>query len=176
MCFLLKLLQGQRADSSVTQTHLNKHKKSLFPNICNKLIIKTNSKLEVCMNSECLFYVIMYYYILYFGQSPGKNTGVGFQLLFQGIFPTLGSNPGLLNCMWILYHLSHKGNPYVIFWEVSFLEDDLTKIHLHIYSHWLILGVTFLFEVHQLPIDVFKQDWYISILKKVLLCILAISS
>ena len=27
-----------------------------------------------------------------------------------------------------------------------------------------------------IPVDVFKQDWYISILKKVLLCILAISS
>ena len=29
------------------------------------------------------------------GNSPGKNIGVGFQLLFQGIFPTQGSNLGL---------------------------------------------------------------------------------
>ena len=42
--------------------------------------------------------------------SPGQNTGVGLSLL-QGIFPTQGSNPGLLHCMWILYYLSHKGNP-----------------------------------------------------------------
>ena len=28
--------------------------------------------------------------------SPGKNTGVGFRFLLQGIFPTQGSNPGLL--------------------------------------------------------------------------------
>ena len=31
--------------------------------------------------------------------------------LLQGIFPTQGSNPGLLNCRWILYQLSHKGSP-----------------------------------------------------------------
>ena len=28
--------------------------------------------------------------------SPGKNTGVGCRALLQGIFPTQGSNPGLL--------------------------------------------------------------------------------
>jgi len=39
--------------------------------------------------------------------SPGKNTGVGSHSLFQGIFPTQGSNPGLLHCRQILYHLSH---------------------------------------------------------------------
>ena len=30
------------------------------------------------------------------GDSPGKNTGVGCHALLQGIFPTQGSNPGLL--------------------------------------------------------------------------------
>ena len=30
--------------------------------------------------------------------SPGKNTGVGCHALLQGIFPTQGSNPGLLLC------------------------------------------------------------------------------
>ena len=30
--------------------------------------------------------------------------------LLQGIFPTQGSNPGLLHCRWILYQLSHKGS------------------------------------------------------------------
>ena len=29
----------------------------------------------------------------------------------QSIFPTQGSNPGLLHCKWILYQLSHKGSP-----------------------------------------------------------------
>ena len=36
-----------------------------------------------------------------------KNTGVGSLSLLQGIFPTQGSNPDLLHCGQILYHLSH---------------------------------------------------------------------
>ena len=39
--------------------------------------------------------------------SPGQNTGVDSPSLLQGNFPTQGSNPGLPNCRWILYHLSH---------------------------------------------------------------------
>ena len=41
--------------------------------------------------------------------SPGQNTGVGSLSLPQGIFPTQGSNPGLLHCRQTLYQLSHKG-------------------------------------------------------------------
>ena len=41
--------------------------------------------------------------------SSGKNPGVGCHFLLQGIFPIQGSNLGLLNCRWILYHLSHWG-------------------------------------------------------------------
>ena len=44
--------------------------------------------------------------------SLGQNTGVGSFSLLQGIFPTQGSNPGLLHCGQILYQLSHKGSPY----------------------------------------------------------------
>ena len=40
--------------------------------------------------------------------SPGKNTGVGCHVLFQGIFPTQVSNLGLLHCRWILYCLSQQ--------------------------------------------------------------------
>ena len=43
--------------------------------------------------------------------SQGKNTGVGSQSLLQGIFLTQGSNPGLLHCRQILYHLSNQGSP-----------------------------------------------------------------
>ena len=43
--------------------------------------------------------------------SPGQNTGVGSLSLLQGIFPTQGSNPGLLHYRWILYQLSHKESP-----------------------------------------------------------------
>ena len=43
--------------------------------------------------------------------SPDKNTGGGGRSLLQGIFPTQGSNPGLLHCRQILYRLSHQGSP-----------------------------------------------------------------
>ena len=43
--------------------------------------------------------------------SPGQNTGVSICLLLQGIFPTQGSNPGLLHFRQILYHLSNLGSP-----------------------------------------------------------------
>ena len=41
---------------------------------------------------------------------PGKNTGVDRHFLLQGIFPTQGSNSGLLYCRQILYPLSHQGS------------------------------------------------------------------
>ena len=44
-----------------------------------------------------------------FGDSPGKNPGVGCHALLQGIFPTQGLNLRLLHCKQILYHLSHQG-------------------------------------------------------------------
>ena len=48
--------------------------------------------------------------------SLGQNTGVGSLSLLQGIFPTQGSNPGLLHCRQILYQLSHKGSPRILEW------------------------------------------------------------
>ena len=43
--------------------------------------------------------------------SLDQNTRVCSLSLLQGIFPTPGSNPGLPNCRWILYQLSHKESP-----------------------------------------------------------------
>ena len=48
--------------------------------------------------------------------SPGKSTGAGCHALLQGIFPTQGLNPGLLNSWWILYHLSHQQSPRILEW------------------------------------------------------------
>ena len=48
--------------------------------------------------------------------SPGQNTGVGSLSLLQGIFPTQGLNPGLLNFRQILYQLSHQGSPRILEW------------------------------------------------------------
>ena len=50
------------------------------------------------------------------GDSPGKNTGVGCHTFLQGIFPTQGSNPSLLHCMWILYCLRRQGSPRILEW------------------------------------------------------------
>ena len=51
--------------------------------------------------------------------SPGQNTGVSSLSLLQRIFPTQGSNPGLLHCRWILYHLSHQGSSRILEWVAS---------------------------------------------------------
>ena len=40
---------------------------------------------------------------------PGKDTGVVFHFLLQGIFPTQGLNLGLLYCRQILHRLSYQG-------------------------------------------------------------------
>ena len=54
--------------------------------------------------------------------SPGQNTGVSSLSLLQRIFSTQGSNPGLPHCRWILYQLSYKGSPNLLFYiSVSFL-------------------------------------------------------
>ena len=50
---------------------------------------------------------------------PGKNTGMDCHFLLQGIFPTEGSNLGLLHCRQILYCLSHQG--------VTFPSDAMLK-------------------------------------------------
>ena len=47
------------------------------------------------------------------GDSQGRNTGVGCRSLLQGIFPTQGSNPGLLHCRQILYGLKQNGSPFL---------------------------------------------------------------
>ena len=41
--------------------------------------------------------------------SPGKNTGVGYNSLLQKISSTQGANPDLLHCRWILYCISLQG-------------------------------------------------------------------
>ena len=66
---------------------------------------------------------------------PGKNPGAGCHALFQGIFPTQGSNLCLLHCRQILYRLSYEGRslgwedplekgkvPTPVFWPGEFHE------------------------------------------------------
>ena len=47
------------------------------------------------------------------GDSLGKNTGEGHHALLQDIFPTQGSNPGLLHCRWTLLPFEPPGKPHL---------------------------------------------------------------
>ena len=51
-----------------------------------------------------------------YGHSPDKNSRVDCHALFEGMFPTQGSNPGLSHCKQILYRLSHQGSPSELEW------------------------------------------------------------
>ena len=69
--------------------------------------------------------------------SPGQNPGVGSLSLLQGLFPTQGSNPGLLHCRRILYQLSYQGSPQTQKIP-SQIPKDLLQILLHIMLHIMI--------------------------------------
>ena len=69
--------------------------------------------------------------------SPGQNPGVGSLSLLQGLFPTQGSNLGLLHCRRILYQLSYQGSPQTQK-NPSQIPKDLLQILLHIMLHIMI--------------------------------------
>ena len=74
------------------------------------LCLVTQSCLTLCDPMDCSLLGSSVH-----GDSPGKNTEVGCHALLQRIFPTQRSNPGLMHCGHILYHLSHQRstqNPY----------------------------------------------------------------
>ena len=64
------------------------------------------------------------------GDSQGKNTGVRCYALFQGIFPTQGSNPGLPHCGRIPYQLSYQGSALIS----PYVSDSP---YLTLYSWWV---------------------------------------
>ena len=68
------------------------------------------------------------------GDSPGKTTEVGCHALLQGIFLTQGSNPGLLPCRQILYHLRHQGSPIWCGWgsKCTQLKYSISHSSLHL--------------------------------------------
>ena len=74
--------------------------------VCAGLFLVTQSCLTLCDPMDCISPSSSGQ-----GDSPGKNTGVSCHALFKGIFPTQGSNPGLLHCRQILYQLRCQGSP-----------------------------------------------------------------
>ena len=80
---------------------------------------------------------------------PGQNTGVGSLSLLQGIFPIQGSNPGVLHCKRILYHLNHQGILCSFCKSLSWQLPPFTKYWFPFYTlscskltwefwHWLL--------------------------------------
>ena len=61
--------------------------------------------------------------------SLGQNAGVGSLALLQGIFPTQGSNPGLLHCRWILYQLIHKGSSFTYFIRYFLISGTCSQMY-----------------------------------------------
>ena len=83
--------------------------------------------------------------------SAGKNTGVGSDSLFQGIFPTQGLNPGLMRCRQILYGLSQrspKGASYgKPLWSVAITQTVSNVFLTYIFRFkYLNLQVKFLLQ------------------------------
>ena len=66
--------------------------------------------------------------------------------LLQGIFPTQGSNPGLLHCRQILYKLSLKGSPLIeeaifspLYFLASFVKDRVPiSVWVYLWAFYLV--------------------------------------
>ena len=83
--------------------------------------------------------------------SPGKNTGVDCHSLLQRIFPSQRSNPGLLHCRQILYHLSYREGlqkPNSEWNNLSLQERSFPHLH----SRLQMQDISYTSTVHILPI------------------------
>ena len=121
------------------------HSVASFP-LYSKMIQSHMCVLEVLVAQLCLTLQLYELYSLlgsYPWNSPGKTPGVDCYSLFQGIFPTQGSNLGLLHCRQVLYHLSHQGSLYM--YTHSFFECSLPL--------WFIIGYWI-----QLPV-LYSRTW-----------------
>ena len=105
---LLYLSKRMRNRESVSYTTFTPRKLVSSPLSLNKVMMVVRLLRVV---SESLWpHGLLPARLLYPLDFPGKNTGGGCHFLLQGIFPTQGSNLGLLHCRWILYWLSYQGS------------------------------------------------------------------
>ena len=107
---------------------------------------------------------------------PGKDIGVGHHAFLQGIFPTQGSNLGLLHCRQILYWLSYKESPLsymALLFQTHQRQNafSLTKsqflsvatqplLILQIKNLWLILDLLLFFSGYIPPVTNANQCHY----------------
>ena len=99
-------LLGQHSTHPQT-TRYNLFLKLTF--LCNSVWVKQfHSESEVAQSCPTLqphgLWLTM---LLCLWDFPGKSTGVGCHFLLQRIFPSQGSNPGLLHCRQTLYRLNY---------------------------------------------------------------------
>ena len=64
---------------------------------------------------------------------PGKNTGVDCHSLLQRIFPTQGSNLGLLHCRHFLYHLRYRE---VLDEPIYMVQIEMQTQRTHLWTQW----------------------------------------
>ena len=76
----------------------------------------------------------------------------GFHFLFQRIFPTQGSNPGLLHCRQMLYCLSHQGSLFSDIW--------FANIFSHTVGCFTILLISKSFHVVLLFLKIWLQGMW----------------
>ena len=106
---------GQKTDLDILrQAYLKKlqnffKKRNLLK--CALLCLVTQLCLTLCDTMDCSLPGSSVH-----RDSPSKNTRVGSHFLLQGIFPTLGLNPGLPLYRQILYHLSHQWSSRILVW------------------------------------------------------------
>ena len=95
------------------------------------------------------------------------NTRVGCHFLLQGIFPTQGSNPGLLHCRQTLYQLSHPGSPsrwrWILFVVmrnrlVTFLYNAFSFVYISV--PWEYCVEIYPLAMWTLGLLVFRVAWY----------------
>ena len=71
------------------------------------------------------------------GDSAGKNTGVGCQALLQSLFPTQGSNPGLLHCRRFFTNWATREAQLHVTWDhmnwLTFRSSWNTKWQFHMF-------------------------------------------
>ena len=112
LSFLVTLLEANKA----TQRRWS----IIFPKHCLLQCRKMKSASEVAQLYPTLWpHGLQPTRLLHPWDFPEKNTGVGCHFLLQGIFPTQGSNPGLLHCRQTLYHLSHQVSPKKVWISTS---------------------------------------------------------
>ena len=134
------------------------------------------------MKKKCNIFYGNAYMVIYFTQyilwnSSGQSTGMGSLSLLQGIFPTLGSNPGLLLCRWILFQLSHKGSPRILEWVAypfssgSSWPRNLTGVAYitgGFFTNWAISEDPLIKDL-KIPASFSCIAWYVTIFSKFIL-------